>query len=110
LVLAVGSNKQFHSLCSLLNIEGVYADVKYADNQTRVTHRDELALILQQAFAKNTRDYWMAELIAKGIPSGAIKSMDEVMTSTAAQTMIREEIIDGRPTKRISSIAFKLEL
>jgi hypothetical protein len=52
----------------------------------------------------------MAELIAKGIPSGAIKSMDEVMTSTAAQTMIREEIIDGRPTKRISSIAFKLEL
>lgn len=110
LVLAVGSNKQFRSLCSLLNLEGVSADVKYADNQTRVIHRSELALILQQAFAKNTRDYWMTELIAKGIPSGAIKSMDEVMTSAAAQTMIREEIIDGRPTKRISSVAFKLEL
>jgi hypothetical protein len=51
----------------------------------------------------------MGELISRGIPAGAIKSMDEVMQSNAAQAMIREERMEDLQTKRISSIAFKLE-
>jgi len=109
LVLAVGSDKQFKQLCELMGIESVYQEEKYADNQSRVIHRKDLALILQRIFATQTRDYWMHALIARGIPSGAIKSMNEVMESKAAQAMLREETIDGKPTKRLSTVAFKLE-
>ena len=109
LVLAVGSDKQFKLLCELMGLESIQADPCYADNQSRVAHRSDLAKILQHAFASESREYWMRELIARGIPCGAIKSMDEVMESTAAQAMIREEMIDGKATKRVSSIAFKLE-
>jgi hypothetical protein len=35
--------------------------------------------------------------------------MDEVMTGETAHSMLREEIISGQTTRRLSSIAFKLE-
>jgi crotonobetainyl-CoA:carnitine CoA-transferase CaiB-like acyl-CoA transferase len=109
LVLAVGSDKQFRTLCSILNINDTAGNLLYVDNQSRVANRQELAAILQEVFATHTRDYWMSRMISEGIPAGAIKSMDEVMRSPAAQAMIREEEIDEHPTRRISSIAFKLE-
>jgi crotonobetainyl-CoA:carnitine CoA-transferase CaiB-like acyl-CoA transferase len=110
LVLAVGSDKQFGALCELLGIESILANPHFADNQSRVSHRYELAVILQQAIAMKPRSTWMQVFIMRGIPSGAIKSMDEVMESSAAQSMILEENLDENPTKRLSSIAFKLEL
>lgn len=109
LVLAVGSDKQFKELCELLGIESVLQEQKFADNQSRVTHRKDLAIILQQIFSTQTRDFWMRELIDRGIPSGAIKSIDEVMESSAAKAMMREETIDGKSTNRLSGVAFRLE-
>lgn len=109
LVLAVGNDKQFSSLCELLGVDSLKTQSQFLDNQSRVANRHELASILQQVFAQRPRDHWMHELIQRGIPSGAIKAMNEVMASSAAQTMIREEIIEGKLTKRLSGIAFTLE-
>jgi crotonobetainyl-CoA:carnitine CoA-transferase CaiB-like acyl-CoA transferase len=109
LVLAVGSNSQFSLLCEALNLGELEKDERFSMNQHRVTHRLLLAQELQFAFAANTRDYWMEKFIARGIPAGAVRSMDEVISSATAQRMIRNETIDGIQTSRISSIAFKLE-
>jgi hypothetical protein len=51
----------------------------------------------------------MERLIKGGIPAGAIRSMAEVMETGAAKQMIREEMISEQPTRRMSSIAFRLE-
>ena len=109
LVLAVGSDRQFASLCELLELDSLITSAHFADNQARAVNRHELASKLQEVFAKKSRDSWMNELIERGIPSAAIKSMDEVMESSAAQHMIREEMIEGKMTRRMSSIAFRLE-
>jgi crotonobetainyl-CoA:carnitine CoA-transferase CaiB-like acyl-CoA transferase len=109
LVLAVGSDVQFNRLCEVMGLEELKNDVRFSTNQSRVVNRQDLAAALQGAFELNTREHWMQHLIDGAIPAGAIRSMDEVMESGAAQNMIREENISEQPTRRMSSIAFKLE-
>ena len=109
LVLAVGSDAQFNRLCEVVGFEELKNDVRFSMNQNRVVNRQALADALQEAFELNARDYWMQRLMEGGIPAGAIRSMDEVMETGAAKQMIREEIIFDQPTRRMSSIAFRLE-
>ncbi len=109
LVLAIGSEVQFKAFIAQLELPEVAGDERFSSNQQRVIHRDALAHILKRKFEENTRDYWMSLLTERGIPAGAIRSMDEVMSSRAALSMLREEEISGVPTKRISGIAFTLE-
>jgi crotonobetainyl-CoA:carnitine CoA-transferase CaiB-like acyl-CoA transferase len=84
-------------------------DERFSMNQNRVANRRALADALQEGFASHPREFWMQRLIAGGIPAGAIRSMDEVMETSAALQMIREELISLQPTRRMSSIAFRLE-
>jgi hypothetical protein len=41
------------------------------------------------------------------IPAARIKNLSEVFDDNEAQTLILEEEISGKPTKRVTSIAFK---
>ena len=45
-------------------------DSRFATNRDRVRHRDELATLLQAAFAQRPRDYWMLRLVAACVPCG----------------------------------------
>lgn len=46
------------------------SDARFARNVDRVRHRDELAALLQEAFAQFPRDYWMLRLDAARVPCG----------------------------------------
>lgn len=46
------------------------SDARFAANVDRVRHRDELALLLQDAFAQFPRDYWLLRLGAARVPCG----------------------------------------
>ena len=63
-------------------VAGVDAlDPRWATNGSRVDHRQELIDVLEAAFADRTRDELLAALDAKGVPSGAIRTVDEVYAS-----------------------------
>lgn len=108
IVLAVGSDKQFKTLCSILNAQILTREEKFANNQNRVIHRQELSDLLQSYFTMKKRDEWMDLLIMHQIPAGAIRRISEVMESNVAKTMILEEEIQGVYTKRIASVGFHL--
>ncbi len=109
LVLAVGSDAQFNRLCEAVGLAQLMLDERFSKNQNRVVNRQALAEALQGGLVSHPREYWMQRFIAGGIPAGAIRSMDEVMETSAALQMIREETISIQPTRRMSSIAFRLE-
>jgi crotonobetainyl-CoA:carnitine CoA-transferase CaiB-like acyl-CoA transferase len=109
IVLAIGSNSQFAKLCQCTSLEELANDNRFSTNQNRVVHRKELATILQLAMKKEVRDYWMKRFIDAGVPAGSIRSMDEIFAGDFEKTMVREEIISGQNTKRVTSIAFSLE-
>ena len=40
------------------------------------------------------------------VPAGQVKDLSEVFAQSEAQSLIREEVIDGVSTKRITSVIF----
>jgi hypothetical protein len=45
--------------------------------------------------------------LAKGIPCAEIKTIDKVLQNKLTQGLIKEELIEGKKTSRITSIAAK---
>ena len=105
-VLAVGSNRQFQSLCQILNCKLIANDIDYCTNDLRVKNRIKLIEILNQNSKQLNSDYLNQEMINKNVPFGKINTLDTVFENPMAQQMIREENIDGINTKRVTSIAF----
>jgi crotonobetainyl-CoA:carnitine CoA-transferase CaiB-like acyl-CoA transferase len=108
LILAVGSDAQFAGLCQVLSLNDLPQDARFRSNPQRVRNRVALAGLLAPSIACRERDALLAELIAANVPAGAVRRMDEVMRSAAAQAMRVRETIDGVETERIRGRAFHI--
>ena len=109
LILAVGTEKQFISLCEVLNVRQLSKRAQFSTNAERVKNRVELKSILFPIFAKEERDSWLQKLYAVSVPVGSIRNMQEVFEDEKAQKMILEEMQEGILTKRVKTVAFTLE-
>lgn len=56
-------------------------DPRWADPASRLAHRDELTAAIEQALSARTRAEIVDELLGLGIPSGQIRTLDEVYVS-----------------------------
>ncbi len=77
IMLAVGNDGQFVALCEALELSEVARDARYADNRSRVRHRDLLEPMLAEAFAGCARDAILSELEKRGVPAGPINDLAE---------------------------------
>lgn len=75
LVIAVGNDRQFRALADALGLPGLADDPRFADNASRVRHRDELVAALRQALARRGADEWFTILSAAGVPAGPINDV-----------------------------------
>lgn len=75
LVLAVGNDRQFRTLCARLGLAGLADDARFATNAARVAHREELCSALAGPLAGRTADSWFEELTAAGVPCGPINDL-----------------------------------
>ncbi|MDQ3102107.1 MAG: CoA transferase [Bacteroidota bacterium] len=108
MILAVGSDVQFRSLCSVLGSIELPDDLRFHTNIDRVRSRTELAVLLQERITARSRTELLTELEKAGVPAGAVRSINEVMGTSAAQEMILDQVIDGRATQRIKGNAFSI--
>ncbi len=108
IVLAIGSNRQFHDLCQVIGMIELPMDLRFKDNPQRVLHREALNESLSQAFAQMASDDFMRQSKAQNIPAGVIRTMDQVMEIAKQLKMIHQEDIEKIPTARVKSIAFEI--
>lgn len=108
IILAVGSDAQFNGLCTVLDLGTLAADHRFGNNRGRVMHRAALADVLAPAIARHQRDALLAALRDAQVPAGAVRSIDEVMRSAAAQDMTLSASMDGVMTHRIRGNAFRI--
>ena len=106
IVLAVGSDKQFENLNTVLRLH-LDTDEKFETNPNRLKYRADLRAELIPAIAKFNLADLSQKLDGAGVPFGEIKRLDAVLESDAAQEMVRTEMQDGRETKRLTGNAFK---
>jgi crotonobetainyl-CoA:carnitine CoA-transferase CaiB-like acyl-CoA transferase len=104
---AVGSDRQFQTLCKVLGCELISSNLDYSSNEDRVKNRiklkEEMAPYILMYEAKELSDLALEHVI----PLGIIKSLDEVFETLEAKALIREETQGITSTKRLTQLAFK---
>ena len=78
IILAIGNDEQFARLCKVIGQPELATDPRYSSNRERVSHRDTLVPILEQALYRKTAAEWLARFRTEQIPSGPINSIDKV--------------------------------
>ena len=110
LVLAIGTEKQFQSLCEVLHISHLPKDKRFSINTLRVKNRVALEEILAEAIINFDRNPLLNTLKKSGVPAGSIRNMKEVFELNQAREMILEETLeDGSLTQRVKTVAFEID-
>lgn len=92
LVIAVGNDGQFRSLCRVLGHEAWADDERFATNTARVAHRHELGALMVEVLRTRSAHDWWAELTPAGVPCGPINDIQaafELATSVGLDPIAR---------------------
>jgi crotonobetainyl-CoA:carnitine CoA-transferase CaiB-like acyl-CoA transferase len=74
IAVAVGNDRMFTRLCAVVGLE---PDERFAGNEGRVAHADELAEALEARLAAHPAEHWLDALRAAKVPAGPINGIDE---------------------------------
>jgi crotonobetainyl-CoA:carnitine CoA-transferase CaiB-like acyl-CoA transferase len=97
-IVAAANDRLFLRTCEVLGHAEWAADPRFATNEERVRHRDELIPLLAESFATRSAGEWVAALEAASVPTAPIRSMDEVFSSPEGAAMVEEVDDPGRAT------------
>jgi crotonobetainyl-CoA:carnitine CoA-transferase CaiB-like acyl-CoA transferase len=75
LVLAIGNDRQFATLCEAIGVPALAGDQRFATNSDRVENRDALGAELERALAARPAAEWSAELLARRVPAGTVNDL-----------------------------------
>jgi crotonobetainyl-CoA:carnitine CoA-transferase CaiB-like acyl-CoA transferase len=107
ITFAIGSNKQFKTLCEIIQYPSLASDTKYATNQLRVHNRTQLYSILYNYIKVfNFKDIYTA-CIKSDIAIGKIRNLKEVFELPEAKSMLREFSVDKQKLTNVSGLGFK---
>lgn len=89
--LAVGTDRQFAALCRALEAPDLGSDSRFATNESRVVHRDELISRLEAILITKDCEEWVGLMRDEGVPAAPILEVPEVLShpQTEATEMVR---------------------
>jgi crotonobetainyl-CoA:carnitine CoA-transferase CaiB-like acyl-CoA transferase len=91
-VIAGGNDEIWRRLCRVIGRTELAEDPRFCTNKERVMRYDELRAELERALSKRTREEWVRELTAAGVPCGSVREISEVLADPqlAAREMVAE--------------------
>lgn len=97
LMLAVGNDRQFASLCQALAEPSWAQDTRFASNPQRVRHRADLIPLLAEKFAQQPTHVWIDRLLALDVPCGPVNDIPTALADpqAAARQMV-QTIVDSQ--------------
>jgi crotonobetainyl-CoA:carnitine CoA-transferase CaiB-like acyl-CoA transferase len=92
LMLAAPNDRLFAALCAALDLPELPGDERFASNQARVAHREELVALLGARFAVAPRATWVERLGEAGVPAAPVQDVGEVARheQTAALGLLQD--------------------
>jgi crotonobetainyl-CoA:carnitine CoA-transferase CaiB-like acyl-CoA transferase len=88
IVITVGNDQQFVRFCEqVLQRPELLADPRFATNRARVAHREELRILLGEAFAGRPVEDWIARMVAADLAAGKVSTLRDVFAD--AQVVAR---------------------
>ncbi len=84
IAVAAPNDGLFRALCSVMGLEELSSDARFATNAVRVEHRGELVPLLSERFRERSAEDWLADLEAAGVPAGKVRSVPDALEAAAA--------------------------
>jgi formyl-CoA transferase len=78
LMVGAGNERLWKAFCEVLGTPEWADDLRYDDNAKRVDRRAELVRLIEERLATRSRDEWVADFAAAGLPVGPINDIAEV--------------------------------
>ncbi len=106
IMLIVGNDAQFGSMCQALGLDGLASDPRFARNEARLRHVEELGPLIASAIANLTVAQCQALLDEAGVPAGPINNLQQVFADPQVieRGMVRElGEAGGKPARMIAS-------
>ncbi|ABV95002.1 L-carnitine dehydratase/bile acid-inducible protein F [Dinoroseobacter shibae DFL 12 = DSM 16493] len=100
MILAVGNDGQFASLCEILDLPGTASDPRFATNAGRVENRDALTELLSLRLRGWSVAQLLSALEAAGVPAGPINTIDQVFADPQVQARGLQVSVEGVPGVR----------
>ena len=92
ITLGAANERLFRRLCEVLGHPEWSDDPAFADNASRVRHREALAARIEAITATQPRAHWLALLEANDIPCGPINDYAQVFADP--QVLAREMVVE----------------
>jgi crotonobetainyl-CoA:carnitine CoA-transferase CaiB-like acyl-CoA transferase len=92
IIVAVGNENQYRQLCEVAGRPQLANDKRFASNEERVKHREEIGRLLGEVFRTRSMREWLNALERAGVPCGPINTLDEAFAD--AQVLARGMRID----------------
>ncbi|WP_202320433.1 CaiB/BaiF CoA transferase family protein [Archaeoglobus neptunius] len=90
--IVVATEWHWKAFCKAVGLESLIEDPRFATNQQRLKHREELERIIVEKLKEKPRDEWVEILLKAGIPCGAVNTIEEVIEHP--QTRHRGTVVD----------------
>jgi crotonobetainyl-CoA:carnitine CoA-transferase CaiB-like acyl-CoA transferase len=84
-VVAAREEKFWQRLCDAIGRPDLKDDPRTRDNRSRVRNRAFTVAVLQEAFARRTKDQWIAVLGEHDIPAAPVNDFDDVFADTQVE-------------------------
>ncbi len=105
IILAVGNDKQFNELCSVLKLNELINDERFLINASRVKNRHVLKTILEKQILNYNSHELILKLNQHQIPAGIIKDIKEVFEEDRSKELILNDSIGSRVKTAIFKIS-----
>ncbi len=100
-VVALGSYRDWPRFCRAIGKPEWADDARFADDATRIAHRDELDRLLGEIFALRPAADWIERLRAHSIPCALVEDVGSIADSElAAEYAAFSEVIDSGGRRR----------
>jgi crotonobetainyl-CoA:carnitine CoA-transferase CaiB-like acyl-CoA transferase len=77
--IAANKQEQWESVCDVLELPELKTDPHFQERDNRKKYRSELTALLEVRLAQKPTGFWVRELNAKDVPSGAILGLEEAL-------------------------------
>jgi CoA:oxalate CoA-transferase len=78
-VVAANTERMWAGLCDALGVAGLVRDTRFATSAARLAHQDELAPLLEAAFAGRPAADWVGLLVDRAVPAALIRTVPEAL-------------------------------
>jgi len=86
-LICAGNDRLFARLASALGHDEWSTDARFCTNRERLVHREELLTKIQTVLLEKSRDQWISQLEAVGVPCSAIHTIPEVVALPQAMAL-----------------------